>query len=190
MMHQNTPFHDFEEFEAAPDGGGRTRWILAIPLLATMLAAAAGVGYGWGRGTWTIPSSITEHVPASLAGWLPAPGSPPTGAGTPVALKDYAFELTDARAKQGEAVLAVRLVHKPTGKPTPDAVVFAHRLDMAPSGMPTMTTELEPQPATEPGLYRFKTNLTMAGDWQLSLAAKVQGQTGTVQTKLALKAVP
>ncbi|MDE4915977.1 FixH family protein [Methylobacterium sp. 092160098-2] len=121
---------------------------------------------------------------------MPTPGATPTSAGTPVALKDYAFELTDARAKQGEAVLAVRLVHKPTGKPIPDAVVFAHRLDMAPSGMPTMTTELEPQSATEPGLYRFKTNLTMAGDWRLSLAAKVQGETGTIQSHLDLKAVP
>lgn len=189
-MHQNTPFRDFEEFETAPQGGGRTRWIIGIILLATMFPAAAGVGYGLGRGTWTIPKSITEHLPASLANWLPASVTVPTSAGTPVPLKDYVFELTDAQARQGETVLAVRLMHKPTGKPVPDAVVFAHRLDMAPAGMPTMTTELEPQPATEPGLYRFKTNLTMVGDWQLSLAAKVQGETGTVETKLALKAVP
>jgi hypothetical protein len=39
-------------------------------------------------------------------------------------------------------------------------------------------------------VYRFKTDLTMEGSWQLSLAAKVQGETGTVQNKLALKAVP
>ncbi|MFC6743862.1 FixH family protein [Methylobacterium persicinum] len=87
-------------------------------------------------------------------------------------------------------MLTVRLQQKPAGKPVPDAIVFARRLDMAPAGMPTMTTELEPQPATEPGLYRFKTNLTMAGDWQLSLAAKVQGETGTVQNQVALKVVP
>jgi hypothetical protein len=30
MMHQNTPFHDFEEFETAPGGGGRARWITGI----------------------------------------------------------------------------------------------------------------------------------------------------------------
>ena len=190
MMHQNTPFHDFEEFEAASAGRSRARWLAGLVLFALLLVAAAALGYGFGRGTWTIPSSITEHVPASLASWLPASGATPASAGTPVALKDYAFELVENQAKQGETVLAVRLVHKPTGKPVPDAVVFARRLDMAPSGMPTMTTELEPQPATEPGLHRFKTNLTMAGEWQLSLAAKVQGQTGTVQTKLALKAVP
>ncbi|KIU37166.1 hypothetical protein SR39_02045 [Methylobacterium radiotolerans] len=123
----------------------------------------------------------------ALAGWLPHGGSAP---GAPAKLKDYAFELVEHQAKQGETVLTVRLVHKPTGKPVADAVVFARRLDMAPAGMPTMTTELEPQPSAEPGLYRFKTNLTMAGDWQLSLAAKVQGEAGTVQNQLALKVVP
>ncbi|MER2268595.1 FixH family protein [Methylobacterium oxalidis] len=189
MTHQNTPFRDFEEFEPAPSGG-RARWIVGFVLFATILLAAVGLGYGLGLGAWAVPSSVTARVPAALVGWLPASGAAPASVGTPVALKDYAFEMTEAQAKQGEAVLTVRLVHKPTGTPVADAVVFAHRLDMAPAGMPTMTTELEPQPATEPGLYRFKTNLTMAGEWQLSLAAKVQGQTGTVQTKLALKAVP
>ena len=59
---------------------------------------------------------------------------------------------------------------------------------MAPDGMPTMTAPLEQVPSTEPGIYRFKTNLTMAGGWRLSLGAKVQGETGTVENKLVLKA--
>nr|WP_246777274.1 FixH family protein [Microvirga sp. VF16] len=104
---------------------------------------------------------------------------------------EYEFKLTSEQVKQGDgATIAVQLVHKPTGKPVPDAVVFARRLDMAPEGMPTMTAPLEPQPGTEPGVYRFRTNLAMEGGWQLSLAAKVQGQTGTVQNQLVLKAVP
>lgn len=189
MMHQNTPFRDFEEFETVPSGG-RIRWTVAILLFVIMLVAALGLGYGLGRGTWTVPSAISGYLPAALTGWLPRGGTQPEAAGAPAALKDYAFELVGKHAKQGEAVLAVRLLHKPTGKPVPDAIVFAHRLDMAPAGMPTMTTELEPQPAPEPGLYRFKTNLTMAGDWQLSLAAKVQGETGTVQNQFALKVAP
>ena len=44
-------------------------------------------------------------------------------------------------------------------------------------------------PSTEPVVYRFKTNLTMAGGWQLSLGAKVQGEQGTVENKLILKAL-
>ena len=61
---------------------------------------------------------------------------------------------------------------------------------MAPDGMPTMTTSIEALPSTEPGIYRFTTNLTMEGGWQLSLGAKIQGETGTLQNKLILRAVP
>ena len=89
-----------------------------------------------------------------------------------------------------DAVVAVRLVDKRTGKPVPDAVIFAKRIDMAPDGMPTMTAPLEQLPSTEPGVYRFKTSLAMEGGWQLSLGAKVQGETGTVENKLVLKATP
>ena len=86
--------------------------------------------------------------------------------------------------------MTVRLVHKPSGRAVPDAVVFARRIDMAPDGMPTMTAPVEPAPATDPGTYALKTNLMMEGSWRLSLAAKVQGEIGTVQNRLILKAVP
>jgi hypothetical protein len=104
-------------------------------------------------------------------------------------VKDYEFQLVEKELKQGDAVLAVRLVDKRSGKPVPDAVIFAKRIDMAPDGMATMTAPIEQVPSTEPGVYRFKTNLMMAGGWQLSLGAKVQGETGTVEKKLVLKAV-
>jgi hypothetical protein len=45
-------------------------------------------------------------------------------------------------------------------------------------------------PSNEPGVYRFKANLSMQGSWQLSLAAKVQGENGTVESKLVLKVLP
>ncbi|TXM95604.1 FixH family protein [Methylobacterium sp. WL116] len=104
-------------------------------------------------------------------------------------IKDYAFELTRTEAKVGEAVLSVRLVDKRTGKPVPDAVIFAKRIDMAPDSMDEMTSTIEQISSTEPGLYRFKAKLTMAGGWRLSLGAKVQGETGTVEDKLVFKAV-
>jgi hypothetical protein len=105
-------------------------------------------------------------------------------------IKDYEFQLVDKTVKKGDAIISVRLVHKPDGKPVPDAVIFATRLDMAPDGMQEMATKVTPMPGTEPGTYRFKANLTMAGGWQLSLGAKVQGETGTVENKLVLKATP
>lgn len=47
--------------------------------------------------------------------------------------KDYEFQLVDKTVKKGEAVISVRLVHMPDGKPVPDAVIFAKRLDMLPT---------------------------------------------------------
>ena len=105
-------------------------------------------------------------------------------------IKDYEFRLVQPEVKQGDAaIVAVQLIDKRSGKAVPDAVIFATRIDMAPDGMPTMDSPLEALPSTEPGIYRFKTDLTMAGGWQLSLAAKVQGENGTLENKLVLKAV-
>jgi hypothetical protein len=105
-------------------------------------------------------------------------------------VKDYEFRLVQNQVKKGDgAVVAVRLVNKKIGQPVPDAVIFAKRIDMAPDNMPTMDSPLEQLPSTEPGVYRFKTDLSMAGGWQLSLGAKVQGEEGTVESKLVLKAV-
>jgi hypothetical protein len=70
----------------------------------------------------------------------------------------------------------------------PDAVIFATRLDMAPDAMQEMVTKVTPMPGAEPGTYRFKANFAMAGRWQLSLGAKVQGETGTVENKLVITA--
>ena len=105
-------------------------------------------------------------------------------------IKDYEFQLIDQTVKKGDAVISVRLVHRPDGKPVPDAVIFATRLDMAPDGMQEMATKIAPMPSTEPGVYKFKATLTMAGGWQLSLGAKVQGENGTIENKLVLKATP
>jgi YtkA-like len=105
-------------------------------------------------------------------------------------VRDYEFQLVQNESKKGEAIIAVRLLNKKTGKTVPDAVISAKRIDMAPDGMAEMATRIDQIPSTEPGVYRFKTNLSMEGRWQLSLGAKVQGETGTVQSKLVLKATP
>jgi len=103
--------------------------------------------------------------------------------------KDYEFQLLDKEVKAGAAVISVKLVHKPSGRAIADAVIFAKRIDMGPDGMEMMTAPIEAVSSTEPGVYKFKTDLGMAGDWALTLGAKVQGETGTVENKLILKAV-
>ena len=80
------------------------------------------------------------------------------------------------------------MINNKTGKPVPDAVIFAIRLDMAPDGMQEMATKITPMPGSEPGIYKFKATFGMAGRWQLSLGAKVQGETGTVENKLVITA--
>jgi hypothetical protein len=106
-------------------------------------------------------------------------------------VQDYEFQIVQSEVKTGDGgIIAVRLTNKKTGKPVPDAVIFAERIDMTPDSMPTMKAPIESLPSTEPGVYRFKVNLSMAGSWQLSLGAKVQGETGTVESKLLLKVTP
>lgn len=104
-------------------------------------------------------------------------------------IKSYEFQLIQPTVQAGpDRVVTVRLVDKTSGKPVPDAVIFASRLDMAPEGMQEMVTKLTPVPGAEPGTYRFKATFSMAGRWQLSLGAKVQGETGTIENKLVVTA--
>jgi hypothetical protein len=104
-------------------------------------------------------------------------------------IKDYKFELLDQTVEAGpDKVITVRLINTKTGKPVPDAVIFATRLDMAPDGMQEMATKIVPVSGGEPGTYKFKATLSMAGRWQLSLGAKVQGEAGSVESKLVVTA--
>jgi YtkA-like len=123
--------------------------------------------------------------------WVALTGAAMTCAAT-VALADirnYEFKLVEPTVKTGpDKTIAVKLVDRTTGKAVPDAVIFATRLDMAPDGMQEMATKLTPVAGSEPGTYRFKANFSMAGRWQLSLGAKVQGETGTVENKLVIQA--
>ena len=102
---------------------------------------------------------------------------------------DYAFEPVKAEMKKGDDVtLAIRLTNKQTGKPVSDAVIFKTRVDMAPDGMAEMESAVAPLPSKEPGVYAFKTDLPMAGRYQVTLSAKVQGETETVTGKVIVTA--
>jgi hypothetical protein len=104
-------------------------------------------------------------------------------------IKDYEFKLVEPTVNIGkDKTVTVQLINKTSGKPVPDAVIFAVRLDMAPDGMSEMVTRIAPTPGGEPGTYQFKATFGMAGRWLLSLGAKVQGETGTVDGKLVITA--
>jgi hypothetical protein len=102
---------------------------------------------------------------------------------------DFAFEPVTAEMRKGDDVtIAVRLVNKATGKPVPDAVIIRTRIDMGPEGMGEMDSPVKPLPSPQPGVYAFKTDLTMAGRWQFTLAAKVQGEADTITGKIIVRA--
>jgi hypothetical protein len=105
-------------------------------------------------------------------------------------VKDYEFKLVEPTVTVGkDKIVTDQLVNKKTGKTVPDAVIFTTRLDMAPEGMPEMATKIAVDPtAAAPGSYRLKATFGMEGKWQLSLGAKVQGETGTVESKLVITA--
>jgi hypothetical protein len=127
----------------------------------------------------------STYLGAALIGLALAAASSNAFAGA----ADYAFEPVKADVKNGAgSELAVRLVHKPTGKPVPNAVLFRTRLDMAPDDMAGMTAKHTAVAGDESGVYRFKADLTMAGGWALHLMAKVPGESETVQGTVEFQA--
>jgi hypothetical protein len=105
------------------------------------------------------------------------------------AATDYAFEPVKVDVKNGVgSTLAVRLVHKSTGKPVEGAVLFRTRLDMSPDSMGEMLAKHPAMPTTEPGVYAFKADFTMAGGWAFKLQAKVPGEAETVEGTVVFQA--
>ncbi len=105
------------------------------------------------------------------------------------AAADYAFSAANQPVAAGDgAVIAVRLVNETTGKLVENAVIFQTRLDMAPDGMGGMTSPVTVLGESEPGVYRFKADLGMAGRWALTLAAKVPGEQETVRGEVVVVA--
>jgi hypothetical protein len=113
-----------------------------------------------------------------VAALLAVPGASGALAGA----QDFTFEPVAKEVRSGPgSELAVRLIHKSDGKPVEGAVIFRTRLDMSPDNMEAMTSEVAPESSTEPGVYKFRGDLSMDGSWALKLQAKVQGEPETVQ---------
>lgn len=107
------------------------------------------------------------------------------------AAADYILALAETTYPFGSnAVLEVLLTDVRTGRPVDGAILFATRLDMAPEGMEAMTSPVAVLPSEAPGQYRFTTDLTMEGNWQFSVAAKVQGEAETVQARFLIEVQP
>ena len=102
---------------------------------------------------------------------------------------DYGFEPVSVNIRKADgSELAVRLLHKPTGKPVEGAVLLRTRLDMSPDNMEGMTANHAALPLSEPGVYKFRADLTMVGGWALRLVAKVPGEAEMVHGTVVFRA--
>ncbi|MCB1519155.1 MAG: FixH family protein [Hyphomicrobiaceae bacterium] len=128
-------------------------------------------------------------LPISFRAGLAALALSLIATGALAAAADYEFQPLKVDVKKGAgSELAVRLVHKATGKPVTGAVLFRTRLDMGPDSMAEMTARHVAMPSSEPGVYRFKADLTMAGGWALRIMGKVPGEKDTVQGVVVFQA--
>lgn len=95
--------------------------------------------------------------------------------------KDYAFVAVAGHLQpSATAPIDVRLIHLPSKKPVTDAIIIQSKLEMPMQGMAPMATKVSPKGTDGQGIYSFVGDLSMAGPWTLNLAAKVQGEGGTV----------
>lgn len=102
---------------------------------------------------------------------------------------DYEFQPVAAEVKKGAgSEVAVRLVHKPSGKPVEDAIIVRTRLDMSPDSMGMMMAKHTAMPSGEPGIYRFNADFTMAGGWAFKLQAKVPRESETIEGTVVFQA--
>ncbi len=104
---------------------------------------------------------------------------------------DYRFEATQTRIQMDDtARVVVRLIHVPTGKPVPDAIIFQTHLEMVMQGSAPMRVKTGLPKATGAGLYALLAPLNMEGQWTLHLSAKVQGEKDTVAGAVTFTAIP
>lgn len=104
----------------------------------------------------------------AMLGFAPASGF--------AATQDYRFELVDQTLKMGHDVpINVRLVNAATGKPVTDATITGQKLNMV-MGTMTMPSQVKATTPDVSGTYHFTGDLTMAGNWQLDLVAKIPGE--------------
>src|SRR5215813_7975075 len=137
--------------------------------------------------TMPMGSWIGRIVGIGLAAWGATMLS--TTALTTAAPNDYRFEAVEVQPfGPGKTTIVVRLVHIPDKKPVDGAVIVESKTDMGPSGMGEMFGKVTPSTSDQPGLYHFLLETGMAGKWELTLTAKVQGEDRPVTGKITYDA--
>jgi hypothetical protein len=105
---------------------------------------------------------------------------------------DYSFiplTVETTLSKVAAQPIEIKLVDK-TGQPVNGATITRVRLDMAPDGMAQHTAVARLAPTAVSGIYRLDAEYSMTGRWQLSLAAKVLGESETVVGRVVFNVAP
>lgn len=102
------------------------------------------------------------------------------------AAADYQFTLVEATAAGPKATdVTVMLAHLPDSSAVSGAVIYKTKADMGPSGMAEMPGKtFKARVGTTSGTYVVRVETPMKGTWALTLLAKVQGESETVQSTL------
>jgi YtkA-like len=103
---------------------------------------------------------------------------------------DFRFEPVTPNVKAGDATIVVQLLDVRAGKPVTGAILILNKVEMVMQGMAPVAVKATPTQVDEHGHYRFEANLGMAGEWRVSLAAKVQGESETVRGTVVIQASP
>ena len=109
------------------------------------------------------------------------------------AAPDYRFEATQSQVEAGrQASIAVRLIHTPSGKAVSGADLSAPQpqfvMVMSPLGpMSSWASAVKEQ---APGSYVVQADLSMGGDWLLTLQANVPGEKEPIRGTVPIKVVP
>ncbi len=151
-------------------------------LAAGSFVSAIAISHSYAAAT-----TIAELQPATF--WLNRVDT--SRAPLMVAAADYRFEVVGQPVKTGtQATITVRLVRAQTNQPVTNAVIFQQRLEMLMQGMAPMGGVVGPAQPDGQGNYRFAVQTGMAGDWTLTLAARIQGESDVVRATVRVRSTP
>jgi hypothetical protein len=129
---------------------------------------------------------MSKHLNPLAAALLAVSLMPATAS---AATATYHMQILEPTLKVGTAVpVTVRIIDDASGKPVTTASITQQKLQMLMSTM-VMPGTVTPLPHTDSEDYRFTADLSMPGEWQLDLIARIPDQAKETTASLRFQAV-
>lgn len=112
------------------------------------------------------------------------------------ASRSYRFEVLDQQVRpSADTEVRVRLVHLPDGRPVSGAVITKHKFQMVMPNAKIITTLMVEGAGPPPvatveegnGVYLVHSVVPMAGNWTMTLDARVPGETEPIEGSALLR---